>query len=186
MTRPASRPRTCHLREALVLGVGTLLAGGCAARTAAVKTPQPAREGRTSLRVLSQAPVPVKHDQVEVSLVPLAPGPENRLPSYPADALRAGCGSGAVAVRVFVGTSGRVTRQSAVPGHEPLADSCSTSFAKAVAATIGQWGFFPALRQTCRTHEVGASRCTAEPIESYVDVEFLFEVIAGRPSVHPR
>jgi hypothetical protein len=135
-------------------------------------------EGRSSLHVLSDQPRLAPDLDREVRLVPAAPGPENQLPEYPAAALERGCGEGAVAVRVYIGILGLVVRQEPVPGRMPVADECHALFQSSTSSTVGQWGFFPALRQTCARGE-----CSLEPIESYVDLEFRFEVVARKPAI---
>lgn len=175
------------MRRILVAGAMAVVASGCASRASTVSpdTP-PTREGRSTLRVLSQPPAPAKRGDVEVTIVPVAPGPENRLPVYPPEAFGAACGQGVVAVRVYIGTLGRVVKQLPVPGRPTPADSCHQSFSESVAETVERWGFFPALRRTCVRQEAAPPRCSSVPIESYVDLEFLFEVVDGRPGVRPR
>jgi outer membrane biosynthesis protein TonB len=164
-----------------------ILSSGCAGKAHVVTPSTPAtREGRSSFRVISEPAAQANRAEGQITIVPVAPGPENRLPVYPADALSAGCGRGAVAVRVHVGTLGRVVKQLPVPGHLTPTDLCQALFSRSVAETVERWGFFPALRQRCMPRKDSAPDCTSAPIESYVDFEFLFEVIDGRPTVHPR
>ncbi len=54
-----------------------------------------------------------------------------------------------MAVRVYIGALGRVIKQTPVPGWAAVEGSCQAVFSNEVAGTVQQWGFYPALRQTC-------------------------------------
>jgi hypothetical protein len=175
------------VRMILVTGLMLMVAAACSTRSNTVTPPMPPpREGRSTFRVLSEPAAPAEAHEVDVTIVPVAPGPENQLPPYPADALKAGCSHGAVATRVYIGLLGRVVKQLPVPGRSTPSDSCHASFSKSVAETVERWGFFPALRQTCVPQKDAPPRCSSVPIESYVDLEFQFKVVDGQPSVRPR
>jgi hypothetical protein len=116
-------------------------------------------------------------EESRVTVVPAEAGSENALPVYPPAALEAGCGSGIVPIRIQIGTNGRVTRHSDVPGRNLAGDSCHGLFAEAVRIAVSQWGFFPAMRRVC---EGDATTCTDTPIAIYLDLEFRFEVVAGK------
>lgn len=175
------------VKGVLVAGAIVVAASGCASKSRTIAPPTGAtREGRTTFRVLSEPADPVRADEVQVTIIPVAPGPENQLPAYPADALGAGCGQGAVAARVHIGPLGRVVKQLPVPGRHTPTDSCHVAFGAKVEATVKNWGFFPALRQTCVPRKGAPPSCSSVPIESYVDLEFLFDVVDGQPRVRPR
>lgn len=175
------------MRPLLAAAAIALVAGGCAKKSPTLSPAMaPAREGQSTFRVLSEPAATARTDDTEVSIVPVAPGLENRLPAYPAEGLVAGCGRGAVATRVYIGPLGRVVKQLPVPDRGVPADSCHASFGRAVAETVERWGFFPALRRTCVTREGAPPRCGSVPIETYVDLEFLFQVVDGQPDVRPR
>jgi hypothetical protein len=174
------------MRSVVLLAAIAAVGFGCGRRVYVATPVAPPREGRSSLRVLSQPPAGGLQGRSEVRLVPVAPGPENQLPEYPADALRASCDRGAVAVRVVISRLGRIVQQGVVPGREAGVDACSLLFAKAVSATVEKWGFFPAVRETCTAQSGRESVCDSEPIDSYVDIEFLFEVVDGQARVNSK
>jgi outer membrane biosynthesis protein TonB len=170
----------------LVAGATVVVASACASRPRTIAPPAATREGRTTFRVLSKPAAPARADEIQVTIIPVAPGSENQLPAYPADALGAGCGQGVVAVRIHIGPLGRVVKQVPVPGRHTPSDSCHVAFGTEVEATVENWGFFPALRQTCAPRKGGPPSCSSVPIESYVDLEFLFDLVDGQPRVRPR
>ena len=175
------------VRSAVLVAAIVALGFGCGKRVrVGVPVAPPPREGRSSLRVLSQPPASAFQGQSEVRLVPVAPGPENQLPEYPADALKASCDRGAVAVRIVISRLGRIVRQEAVPGRDAGADACSLLFSRAVSTTVATWGFFPALRETCTLQAGREPICSSQPIDSYVDMEFLFEVVDGQTRVYSK
>lgn len=144
-------------------------------KASVVTAPNPdPREGRTSVRILDSPDARRLTEQSRVTVVPAEAGPENTLPVYPAAALRAGCGSGVVPVRIHIGTNGRVIRQGEVPGQALASDSCHQQFAEAVRAAVSEWGFFPAIHRAC---ESDGAECTDTPITIYLDLEFQFDVV---------
>jgi hypothetical protein len=177
---------------ALAIGVSwTLATVGCARAT--VQPPQsPDREGRTSARALlppPDAPGPASVERAEVT--PVYASEDNALPTFPPYALKAGCGGGAYRVRVFVGADGNVS------GSEDLApmppgDRCATALTGAVHAAVSRWRYAPAFRTT-RVPRPPLSDGTTlppgwkqEPIPIFLDYEFTFSVVAGRPTVTAR
>ncbi len=132
------------------------------------------------MQVLNPSDADRSQHDAEATIVPAEAGPENRLPEYPARALAAGCGQGRVAVRVHIGTDGRVQLQGEVPGRPVSSDACHQEFAAAAHDAVSRWGFFPAMRRVCGD---GASECTNMPIAIYLDLEFLFEVVDGKGRV---
>jgi outer membrane biosynthesis protein TonB len=129
------------------------------------------------VRILQSPDPPRPAENAKATLIPAEPGPENKLPDYPADALKSGCGSGVVPVRIHVGRNGRVVSQGEVPGRAIGSDLCHARFAEAVRAAISKWGFFPAMRRVCPGD---SEDCTSTPITIYLDLEFRFEVANGK------
>lgn len=166
----------------LVLVAALVLLPACAARSRPGALPGPEAspaEGRTSVRILNPASANPEPDS-KVTVVAAEAGPENQLPEYPARALAADCGSGRVAVRIRIATTGRVQLQGDVPGRAVPSDACHQEFAGAVRETVQKWGFFPAMRRVCGD---GASDCTSTPVPISLDLEFLFEVVGGKGRV---
>jgi outer membrane biosynthesis protein TonB len=164
-----------------VLLVG--LTVGCAGKSRQAiqqSLPDDAREGRTAVRLLSQAEPKRPVDQAEVTMVPARAGPENRLPVYPEAALRAGCDRGRIPLRIHIGTNGRVISQAPVPGTTVPDDSCHAEFAAAVRSTVADWGFFPAMRKRCSPQTGAMPDCSDAPLTIYLDLEFSFEVVRGK------
>jgi outer membrane biosynthesis protein TonB len=139
------------------------------------------REGQTSVRVLS-APgaAPSNSEPTNVTITPAYPSPDNAVPVYPMDALKAGCRDGVVPVRVYVGSDGNVTDDRDIPGRPLSADSCHPSFRAAVQAAVRAWKFAPAFRQTT------GERPEQYPIAVYLDYEFSFRVVEGKGTVLAR
>ena len=176
-----------HAGRAAPLVGGVMFAAACASRSAPAPAPveppmqaEESREGRTAARILSSPPEPTKTEDVEITVVPAYVGAANDLPVYPPDALRSGCREGRVAVRVHIGTSGRVVEQTAIPDRPVPEDACHQAFHEAVSRAVSRWTFFPAMRRTCNSRRSGDPECTEVPIRIYVDVEFLFEVVEGK------
>jgi len=143
-------------------------------------------EGRTSVRVLN-APATPSEGAVATTerLTPAYASPDNRLPDYPAVALKAGCRRGIVAVRVHIDPEGNVSAQRDVPGRPLPADDCHMSFRASVQSAINTWRFAPAFRQTPIVDPAADPRAPVlrwkqEPIAIYLDFEFTFDVVAGQ------
>ena len=180
----------------IVLGVTVAsgLALACAGRRQITAPPDAnTREGRSSVRIL--APPESGAGSLEpsdVSITPAYASPENALPEYPAYALKAGCRSGVVPVRVYVGADGNVTAQRDIPGRPLAGDQCHSAFRAAVQGVVQTWTFAPAFRQTHRPGpDPGDGRpplpvWEQSPIPIYLDFEFLFQVVEGKGVVRSR
>ncbi len=170
---------------------GGILLLGCAHHPPLVT--KPPDEGRTSVRVLNTPANPSDGavDAQTERLTPAYASPDNRLPEYPAVALKAGCRHGIVAVRVHVDAEGNVSAQRDVPGHPLPADDCHMSFRASVQSAINTWRFAPAFRQTPVVDPAADARApvlrwTQEHIAIYLDLEFTFDVVAGKGIVRPQ
>jgi len=124
-------------------------------------------------------------------MTPAYPSADNRTPEYPAYALKAGCRSGTVPVRVHVDASGKVTSQRDIPDRPLPSDGCHIAFRAAVQGVVNDWRFAPSYRVTpSRGPEVdgqpGITSWTQTPIAVYLDFEFFFEVVGGKGVVRPR
>jgi len=150
-------------------------------------------EGRTSVRVLN-APAAPGDGTVAASserVTPAYASADNRLPDYPAVALKAGCRRGVVAVRVHVDPEGNVSAQRDVPGRPLPADECHMAFRASVQSAINTWRFAPAFRQTPIVDPATDGRAPVlhwkqEPIAIDLDFEFTFDVVAGKGIVRPQ
>ena len=172
----------------LTLSVVLALASVCCAHHHKVLAPDP--EGKTSVRVLNALETPPAGG----SGLPAPPGeritpayasPDNKLPEYPPYALKAGCGQGVVAVRVHINAEGNVSAQRDVPGHPLPADECHMAFRAAVQGAVNTWKFAPAFRQTPIVDPATDAHAPVlhwkqEPVAIYLDLEFNFEVVAGK------
>jgi hypothetical protein len=171
-----------------------LFAVACAHRPPVVRTPP---EGTTSVRVLNAPEDPPAGGGTgepappAERITPAYASPDNRLPDYPASALKAGCGRGIVAVRVHVNIEGNVSAQRDVPGRPLPDDECHMSFRAAVQSAVNTWRFAPAFRQTPVPDPTAAPhapvlRWRQEPTAIYLDFEFTFAVVDGRGVVRTR
>jgi hypothetical protein len=167
--------------------VALLLLSACHARRAPVVPPADPLAGKTSVRVLDPELSTGTPEITDVRITPVYASDENKLPEYPAYALKAGCKTGKVPVRVFVGADGNVSGQGDVPG-KPLSDQpCLVAFRAAVQSAVAGWRFAPAFRQEPvlgpdrnGDGKPDVVRWNQTPIAIYVDFEFTFEVIAGK------
>jgi hypothetical protein len=122
-------------------------------------------------------------------MVPARASQENRLPEYPAYALRAGCRDGVVPVRVHIDADGNVTAQRDVPGRPLAEDQCHSAFRASVQGAVADWRFAPAFRQTMSPGRDLGDGQTAIPrweqsaVAIYVDFEFRFDVKEGKGAV---
>lgn len=177
--------------SAAVLG-STLLCAACAARQAPpVAGPAATRQGSTSVRVLeSDSKAPQPGEAVAETITPAFASDENKLPEYPAYALKAGCREGTVPIRLHIGEDGNVARVSAVPDRAVADDACHSAFWAATYGAVRAWRFAPAFRQVPRP---GAdidgdgrpdyTRWEQTPIMIYLDFEFSFRVVEGKGRV---
>jgi outer membrane biosynthesis protein TonB len=146
------------------------------------------------MRVLNAPAAPADGDVAAAPaerLTPAYASADNRLPDYPPIALKAGCRSGTVAVRVHIDREGNVSAQRDVPGHPLPADDCHMAFRASVQSAINSWRFAPAFRQTPVADPAAEARAPVvhwkqEPIAIYLDFEFTFDVVAGKGVVRSR
>ena len=171
--------------------VTAMLPSACA-HHAAVAPSVVLQEGRTSVRVLNPpevAPGPV--EPLSESVTPAYASADNKVPEYPAYALKAGCRSGTVPVRVYVGPEGNVTQQRDIPERPLPSDGCHLAFRAAVQGVVNDWKFAPAYRMKPvpgpeRDGQPGIPRWEQTPIAIYLDFEFFFEVVGGKGIVRTR
>lgn len=173
------------------------LATSCGARRP-VALPAPettdTREGRTRVRVLNPPSAGTGEATASAETITAAQASEqNKLPEYPAYALRAGCQQGRVPVRVHIGTDGNVAAQTDVPGRPLPDDPCHVAFRAAVQGAVSPWKFAPAFRQTPSPgpdvdHDgrPDITHWEQKAVAIYVDFEFYFEVVEGKGVVRTR
>ncbi len=160
----------------------------CGPRRHVAAPAEPPRQGRSSVRLLN-APATLSGSARgdRESITPAYASSENVLPTYPGDALRAGCADGVIPLRVYVCADGNVGAQTDIPGRPVAADSCSVAFLAAVESAVARWRFAPAFRVTqTPTSEPGAPAWHQTPIAIYLDYEFRFEVVDGQGVVRAR
>lgn len=172
-----------------------LVAAACAAHRRVdppvVETPP---EGRTSVRLLnadtSGSGTP---DPSAERITPAYASADNRLPEYPAYALKAGCRGGAVPVRIYVGPDGNVAAQRDVPDRPLAADQCHVAFRAAVQSAVAGWKFAPAFRQKPLPGpdrngdgRPDFTRWEQTAVMIYLDFEFSFAVVEGKGVVRTR
>ncbi len=174
---------------------GLLLSLGCAARTpppSVVSVGPPT--GVTSVRVLGDeaAPPPPAEPDAE-KITPAFASEENKLPEYPAYALRHGCQLGVVPVRIYVGADGNVSTVKPVPGRPVANDWCHSAFSGSTYAAVQRWRFAPAFRQTPHPGadidgdgRPDLTKWEQTPITVYLDFEFTFRVVGGKGEVQSR
>jgi hypothetical protein len=168
---------------ALALGFGL----GCA--KAHPSPPASAHHGEASFRVLAEAELADGGpDLSAVTITVIHPFAENKAPSYPDGALRAGCGDGLVPVRVHVGIDGRVSAIQRIPVRPVPGDACHGELETAVRQILGTWQFVPAYRVRKPAAETpGNETATAwEPLGLDLDYEFVFAVVDGKGAVRSK
>jgi hypothetical protein len=173
-------------------GLAAALSFGTACAHHAAVAPSILQEGRTSVRALK--PPDVATGQVETvneSVTPAYASGENKVPEYPAYALKAGCRAGTVPVRVYVGPDGNVTSQRDIPERPLPSDGCHMAFRAAVQGAVNDWKFAPAYRMKpvpgpAREGQPGLTRWEQTPIAVYLDFEFFFELVGGKGVVRSR
>jgi outer membrane biosynthesis protein TonB len=160
---------------------------GCA--KAHPSPPPLARHGESSFRTLAETEVvsgePEPSPETITAIHPFA---ENLSPSYPADALSAGCGDGLVPVRVHVGIDGRVSDVRRIPGRVVAGDACHGMLETAVRQALAGWQFVPAYRIRRLAAETPGQEPTVErvPLGLDLDYEFVFTVVDGKGSVRSK
>lgn len=187
-----------HVARLVAAGTWVVAAAACAARPDVAHEPaapdELSREGRTKYRAL---PPPATSDgAAEVSAATLTPAyasTENALPVFPDFALRAGCDGGVVRARVFVGADGNVTGSEDLVASEPPASGrCLAALRGAVHATVSHWRFAPAFRVRSLERPPAADgrprppAWEQTPVPVFLDFEFTFEVVDGKPAVRLR
>lgn len=157
--------------------------------------PQPTLSGRTSVRLLpSQSSGSAPAEVVAEVITPAYASPDNKLPAYPAYALKAGCRDGIVPMRVHIGSDGNVVAQREIPDRPLPPGPCHVAFLAALQGAVAQWKFAPAYRQTMTAGpdldgdgRPDFSRVDRQsPVAIYVDFEFRFEVVEGKGAVRSR
>ena len=147
-------------------------------------------EGRTGVRVLNQPEAGSgRPDPSSERITPAYASSENRLPEYPAYALRAGCRDGVVPVRVVIDTDGNVAAQQDIPGRPLPSDECHMAFRAAVQSAVKDWKFAPAFRQKPvpgPDPRAPILRWEQTPITIYLDFEFSFQIVQGKGVVRTR
>jgi hypothetical protein len=181
-------PATSHVspRGLSTIVAAALVAASCAARRVepALETPP---EGRTSVRLLNvEIGASGTPDPSGERMTPAYASSDNKLPEYPAYALRAGCRDGSVPVRVYVGADGNVAAQRDVPDRPLAADQCHMAFRAAVQGAVTAWRFAPAFRQKPvagpdrnADGRPDFTRWEQTAVMIYLDFEFSFAVVEG-------
>jgi hypothetical protein len=173
-----------------VLGSALLAAVACTHHVE-VAPPSPP-EGRTSFRALAPSgAAPGAAEAVSEKITPAYASPDNKAPEYPAYALKAGCRSGTVPVRVDVGADGNVIGQRDIPERPLPGDNCHVAFRAAVQSVVSGWKFAPSYRvagtpRPTSDGRPGFTRWEQTPIAVYLDFEFFFEVVGGKGVVRER
>jgi hypothetical protein len=174
-----------EMREQLAIALVVVLAA-CAKRPP-VAPPADPLAGKTSVRVLDAEVGAGVPSITDVRITPVYASDENKLPEYPDYALKAGCRTGKVPVRVFVDAAGNVSGQGDVPGRPLPGDPCLVAFRAAVQAAVAGWRFAPAFRQEPvlgpdrnGDGKPDVLRWSQSAIAIYVDFEFSFDVIGGK------
>lgn len=187
-----------YLARLVAAGAWVVVGAACAARAGVARAPvtpdDPWREGRARYRALP--PPATSGGAAEVSAATLTPAyasPENALPVFPDFALRAGCDGGVVRARVFVGADGNVTGSEDLAAAEPEASGrCPAALRGAVHAAVSRWRFAPAFRVRPRERPPTADgrprlpEWEQTPVPVFLDFEFTFEVVDGKPAVRLR
>jgi hypothetical protein len=173
-----------------------LMTSSCAHKPAPAPPVAPADDpkGRTSVRLLNPPEIKPGAEEPTERLTPAFASEENKLPEYPAYALKNGCRDGSVPVRVHINTEGNVSAQRDVPEHPLPNDPCLVAFRAAVQAAVQDWRFAPAFRQKKvpgpdidKDGKPDFERWVQQgPVAIYLDFEFLFRVVGGKGEVRTR
>lgn len=169
-----------------------LLTASCAAhRRVSPPASETTVEGRTSVRLLNaDITTSGTPDPFAERITPAYASSDNKLPEYPAYALKAGCRDGAVPVRVYVGPDGNVVAQRDVPDRPLPPDQCHMAFRAAVQSAVTTWKFAPAFRQKPvpghDRNRPDLTRWEQTPVMIYLDFEFSFAVVEGKGVVRTR
>jgi hypothetical protein len=195
--RPLSRARSIgeRMRRLAAAFGGFLLLAACGAlQPPPEAVPSVTREGATSVRILHGQAGEAPHPEFEAdTITPAFASDDNKLPEYPAHALKAGCRQGVVPIRVTVGVDGNVAIVTPIPDRPVEKDQCHSAFWAATCAAVQEWRFAPAFRQTPKPGpdfdgdgRADFSRWEQTPIAIYLDFEFTFRVVEGRGEVFSR
>ena len=183
------------MRLTAVAFAALLLSPGCSARQhPATVVPANAREGRTSVRILqSESKKSQVPNAVAETITPAYASDDNKLPEYPAHALRAGCRQGLVPIRLYIGVDGNVARVLPIPSRPVAEDLCHSAFWAATCVAVETWRFSPAFRQTPQPGpdvdgdgRPDFTRWEQKPTMIYLDFEFTFRVVEGKGQVLSR
>lgn len=177
----------------LALFAVLLAVSACSTRRPPAAPPDDPLAGKTSVRVLNAEIGPGSPAPSDVKITPVYAHEENKLPEYPAYALKAGCRTGKVPVRVTIGADGNVSGQADVPGRPLPSDPCLVAFRAAVQGAVKDWRFAPAFRQQAvpgpdrdGDGRPDFARWEQTAIAVHVDFEFTFEVVGGKAVVRTR
>jgi hypothetical protein len=188
-------PERVALRAAAI-AIVLAFAAACAKprKVEAPAAPPDPDYGKTSVRLLNRPEVTPGDPDERERFTPAYASDENKLPEYPAYALKNGCRSGNVPVRVHINAEGNVAAQRDVPEHPLPNDPCHVAFRAAVQSAVQGWRFAPAFRQ----HKVPGPDIDKDgkpdfdrwvqdgPVAIYLDFEFLFRVVGGKGEVRTR
>jgi hypothetical protein len=144
--------------------------------------------------LLNQPEITPGDVEVREKLTPAYASDANQLPEYPPYALKNGCRSGRVPVRVSISTEGNVSAQRDVPDHPLPGDACHVAFRAAVQAAVQGWRYAPSFRQRKvpgpdidKDGKPDFERWVQDgPVAIYIDYEFLFRVVDGKGEVRTR
>jgi TonB family protein len=170
--------------------LASIVAIGCHPRPAIRTVTEPELRGESAVRVLPRdvpADPPSQHGDVCAAYAL----PENPLPQYPPEALRAKVGDAWVVVRVVVSEDGTIREVRDSPVMRSSGGPYAASFRSAVEQALTRWRFDPAVR---RAFEDGPDadgdgkpdfqRLVAQvTISMYFDLRFDFSIVEGRPQV---
>jgi hypothetical protein len=189
-------PDRVDARPATIALVLVFVASSCA-KPRKLEPPAPSPDpdfGKTSVRLLNRPEITPGDSEVRERLTPAYASDANALPEYPAYALKNGCRSGSVPVRVHINAEGNVSAQRDVPDHPLPNDACHVAFRAAVQAAVQGWRYAPAFHQ----RKVAGPDIDKDgkpdfevwvqdgPVAIYIDYEFLFRVVNGKGEVRTR
>ncbi|MEO8432564.1 MAG: hypothetical protein ABI592_13715 [Acidobacteriota bacterium] len=115
---------------------------------------------------------------------PAGPSPANEPPGYPANLLPRALGPREIVVRLVIDARGRVARVAPLP-PSPGSAPAEPEFFDAVRAAVESWRFTPARLRRYEDVDDGSGAApyqvlkSEQPVETYIDVRFLFEVREG-------
>jgi TonB family protein len=183
------------VRPGLTAGLTILLAAACRSQTPmrVAAVPEPETHGVAAVHTLPRD-VPPESSSGHVEVSAAFAQPENPLPEYPPEALRAKAGTAWVVVRIVVNESGTIREVRDSPVMRSSDGPYAAAFRSAVERALEKWQFEPAVR---RVFEDGPDNDgDGKPdfqrmvgqllIPMYFDLRFDFTIVEGRPEVHVR